>query len=263
MTSRWLLRLVRRHVGSPLLYGFLRSGLLVFQWATRRPDEPDLLFLSRIPQRQDELILDIGANGGQSAVALSFIRPRAKILSFEPVPALWPELARLKRLLGHRFEFRGYGLGTAPGRFPLYIPISGHLPITTRASTSIDAAKANCAELERATGLPGRIDRTEVEIRQGDAEGLVPLAIKIDVEGTEFEVVRGLQRTIAQHRPLVILERSKSFENCADLFLGLGYDVLTGDSTAPNERRLEGLSNRNWIACPREMTDHILGTGPL
>ena len=236
--------------------------MLVFQWAVRRPDEPDLRFLARIPASENELILDIGANGGQSAVAIAFIRPQARILSFEPVPTLWPELARVRRLLGRRFEFRRYGLGKRAGTFSLHIPVSGELPMTTRASISMEAAQTNCLELERAVGLPTRIESVSIEVRAGDSENLNPIAIKIDVEGTEFEVIQGLAKTIERNRPLIILERSKSFENCVNFFSNLGYVILVGQTTSSNEKILQGLSRRNWIACPHEMAEHILASAP-
>lgn len=257
MTVKWLTRLLRRNVASVYLYGILRSAMLAAQWAARRPDEPDLLLLARIPPRGDELILDIGANGGQSAVALGYIRPHARIVSYEPLAPLWPELSRVRLLLGRRFEFRKYALGETAGSFPLYVPISGELPITTRASISAEAARENCRELEQAVGLETRIDTVQVEVRLGDCEQLVPLAIKIDVEGAEFQVVQGLRQTIVRHRPVVLLERSGSYPACAGFFRELGYDILTGGEAAQGSIHLPGLSARNWIACPPELTRHF------
>lgn len=254
MMSNWMTRLARRSISSPAVYGSLRTAMLVLQWLTRRPDEPDLEFLARLPARENELILDIGANGGQSAVALSFIRPQARILSYEPIATLWPELERVRMILGDRFDFRKYALGEKRGRFTLYIPVSGRLPITTRASTSEKAAIKNCDELESAVGLPTKVEHLLVEVRQGDTEELRPSAIKIDVEGAEYKVIQGLQQTIMESRPVVILEKSDSFEDCARFFRAIEYEILTCREHFPNEMHLPGLSSRNWLACPREMT---------
>lgn len=259
MIGKRLSRLLRRNVASVRLYGILRTALLVGQWIARRPDEPDLRLLARLPEREGELLLDIGANGGQSAVALGYIRPRARIVSFEPLAPLWPELSRLKLLLGMRFEFRRYGLGQEDGAFPLYLPVSGELPITTRASISHDAALENCRDLEAAIGLPTRIETITVEIRAGDAEQFSPTAIKIDVEGAEYQVVLGLKQTIAAHRPVVIMERSGSFADCSQFFRQLGFDILVGGQPADNAIELEGLSERNWIASPPELTPALRG----
>lgn len=258
MTAKWLTRLLRRNVASVHLYGWLRSAMLALQWAVRRPDEPDLLFLKRLPPREAEIVLDIGANGGQSAVALGYIRPGARIISFEPLAPLWAELSRVRLLLGQRFEFRRYGLGNAAGSFTLYVPVSGELAITTRASISHQAALDNCHELEQAVGLATRIDQVAIMVQPGDAEQLDPAAIKIDVEGAEFQVLQGLRETIVRTRPVVILERSGSYADCAHFFGELGFVILTSEPSDNGALHLPGLSARNWIASPPELTGYLL-----
>lgn len=248
----WLIRMIRRIVSTPKIYGLLRSGMLYFQRVMRRPDEPDLWFFSKLPAAENELILDVGANGGQSAVALSFIRPNAKILSFEPIQTLWPELERVKNTLGARFEFRKYGLGENTGSFSLFVPVSGRLPITTRASLSRENAEEQCRELQAEIGLPTRVEEIEVNIRRGDEDALLPTGIKIDVEGVEFSVLAGLTNTIEMARPVILLERSSSYAACVKFFAPLDYAILTDDGAGPNEQRLEGLSPRNWIAAPTD-----------
>lgn len=254
---RWLIRMVRRTISTPELYGLLRSGMLFFQRVMRRPDEPDLWFFGKLPAAENDLILDVGANGGQSAIALSFIRPNARILSFEPMQTLWPELERVKRTLGSRFEIRKYGLGESTGSFSLFVPVSGRLPITTRASLSRDNAEEQCQQLQDEIGLPARVEQMEVNIRRGDEDGLSPIGIKIDVEGVEFSVLAGLTNTIAQARPVILLERSSSFAECVKFFGPLDYAILTHDGAGPNEQRLEGLSHRNWIAAPPDKVEFL------
>jgi hypothetical protein len=41
----------------------------------------------------------------------------------------------------------------------------------------------------------------------------VPALIKIDVEGAEEQVLRGAERTLAEHRPLVVLEHDRRAEH--------------------------------------------------
>lgn len=72
-----------------------------------------------------------------------------------------------------------------------------------------------------------------LEVRRGDEvvgeHGIVPTLLKIDVEGFERRVLKGLQSTLHRHRPAVIFEYSdmsrKDFdtpEKCAGIF-GPGY----------------------------------------
>jgi FkbM family methyltransferase len=68
-------------------------------------------------------------------------------------------------------------------------------------------------EWEHAVAAPmsGQSQKTlEVQMRTGDelceSIGFEPDTIKIDVEGHEIKVLRGLKRMISRHRPLVFLE---------------------------------------------------------
>lgn len=254
----YLTRVARRLVSTPEAYGWLRTAMLGFQRLTRRPDEPDLWFLARLPERDNDLILDVGANGGQTAVALSFIRPRAEIVSFEPMPALWPELERVRKMLGPRFRYEKCALSAHSGTMTLYVPISGRLPITTRASLSEEDARRQCAELERDIGLPTRLDQIDVEVRVGDREELSPTAIKIDVEGAERSVLDGFSETVKRVRPVFVIERSASFDRCVEFFDRLDYALLTHDGGGAGTLALPGLSDRNWIATPQESLYHFL-----
>ena len=251
--NRRLANLIRRTISSPELYGLMRTAMVTGQKLLRRPDEPDLRLLARLPARDSELILDIGANGGQSAVALSFIRPAARIISFEPLPTLWPELTRVRRLIGPRFELRRYGLGAAPATVPIFIPVVGRLPITTRASVLEEEARGQLPGLARDSGLETSLLEVEIEIRRGDDENLAPLAIKIDVEGAERAVLDGLAGTIDTHRPTLLLERGTSFDTCREFFRERDYTIFVGDPETPDTHHCPDLSSRNWIAAPGEV----------
>ncbi len=256
--SGFLKNAVRRAVTSPAMYGRLRGALLRVQRLTGRFDEPDLRLLGRVPARADDLALDIGANGGQSAVALHALRPAARIISYEPIPLLWPELDRVGRMLGPRWEYRRWALGDAAGAMTLHVPVAGGLPITTRASLSADEARAHKAALEAEMGVPVSLETLTVEVRSGDSEGLSPSVVKIDVEGAERAVLDGFAETIAAARPVLLIERSGSYDACRRFFAGTGYAVLTHDGAGAGETRLPGLSPRNWIAAPPEALDALL-----
>ena len=245
-------KFIRSKVSSPEVYGLMRSAMLVWQRVLRRPDEPDLRLLARVPEHPGELILDIGANGGQSAMALSFLRPHAQILSYEPLPMLWPELRRVRRFIGKRFDFRGYGLGTSQANATIYVPVAGRLPISTRASLLEEEAQSQCAQLANETGLETSISQVEIEIRKGDDEGLAPVAIKLDVEGAERLVLDGLAETIDAHRPVLLIEYSESFEDCCAFFSQRDYRIVVGEDRGDGTFHCPELSNRNWIAAPNE-----------
>ena len=71
---------------SPAVYDTLRFFSLCRRRITRNPHDQDFRYFER-HQKSDGLFVDVGANGGQAAVAFAMFNRRAKILSFEPNPA--------------------------------------------------------------------------------------------------------------------------------------------------------------------------------
>ncbi len=82
--------------------------------------DSDFLFLERLPPIG--LALDIGANWGQSIVALQRTARPSRIISFEPNQVLADKLARRYRTSG-QVEIQAVALGEEPGRFTLHVPV--------------------------------------------------------------------------------------------------------------------------------------------
>ena len=135
------------------------------------------------------VFVDIGANvGNHSLFAGMFLAPRC-IVPVEPNPVasrlLLANLS-LNGLMGMT-DLRGIGIGLA------------------------DAAAEGAAMAPRVTNLgAARMQAAggAIPVRRGDdlLAGLVPDFIKIDVEGMEIAVLRGLDGTIAAHRPTLFVE---------------------------------------------------------
>ncbi len=158
--------------------------------------------------------LDIGANVGNHAVV--WARHFEQVVCFEPNPYMGAVLrANLTLNNCRNVEVCDVGLGLADGELPFSFHEAGNDGTGTFAIGSGDHT------------LP---------VRQGDAlvEQLDTLKdraisfIKCDVEGFEDTVFRGLQKTLAQHRPVVVFE-----SNSADLgarawevLRGCGYEHL-------------------------------------
>ena len=241
---------LRKVVKSPRLYGYLRRGLLTAQFMARSPDEPDFRGFKGLKRRAGGLVADIGANGGQSAVAFALHCPGFRILSFEPNPQLWPELDFMKRLLGARFDYRKIGLADAPGTLPLYVPCIGGLPVTTRASLREDAAQAQAHALARETGQAASLVEQSVEIGVFDSLGLRPDAVKIDVEGKELEVLKGMKETLRKSAPALMIETNLTADVCQDFLRDFGYRFFIWDGAAKRFREAPAEHSRNWFALP-------------
>lgn len=177
-------------------------------------DEKIATFVSLVPPRQRTTILDIGTNVGTHAIAFS--RSFAHVHAFEPSPLIWPSLDRnialndAKAITLHRF-----GLAEQDSTIPFYT----------------SAANPGMGTAVRDDGLS---IRSEIEVRHGDAvierETIGPVgAIKIDVQGFEPEVLRGLKKTIERDRPVIWVELNplvqSGLSTKADLERMFGYPV--------------------------------------
>jgi FkbM family methyltransferase len=137
-------------------------------------------------------IVDVGANIGNHALA--FARHFNRVISFEPNPQVWPLIERNIAINPWaKVELRKTGLGDAVADLPIFVTDNHGL------STFLDG------ELDNAHGLSAHIAIGDDELR-----GVVIDAIKIDVQGFEPNVLRGLRETIIAYRPLIWIEISET-----------------------------------------------------
>jgi FkbM family methyltransferase len=142
------------------------------------------------------VFLDIGANTGQHSLFMS--RLAKEIHAFEPwEPVLkrlrrHVEINRLKNIVIHP-----YGLGNENSKQPFYDPPDNNLGM---------------GSFVKEFGSPNPPGET-LEIRIGDdvlekADVTSVDLIKMDIEGYEKLALRGLNRTLRKHRPIIEFELS-------------------------------------------------------
>jgi FkbM family methyltransferase len=160
-------------------------------------DEPEFALLGQFVRPGDSVI-DVGANVGHYTVRLSqLVGPQGRVIAFEPVPATFEVLATNVHAAGCEnvtlFNTAASALTrmvsmTVP-RFPDGLANYYQASIGT-AVPGQSAIQALAIPID-ALGIPHRIS-----------------LIKIDAEGHELDVLKGLRQTLASHRPKVILEAS-------------------------------------------------------
>lgn len=137
-------------------------------------------------------IADVGANIGNHSLA--FARHFDRVISFEPNPQIWPSIERNIAINPWAdIELRKVGLGDAAADLPIFVNDNHGL------STFLDG------ELDNAHCLTAHISVGDEELR-----GIAIDALKIDVQGFEPNVLRGLCETIAANRPLIWVEISET-----------------------------------------------------
>ena len=177
-----------------------------------------------LPERPDDLYIDVGANRGQSILAIRHYRPGARIVSFEPNPVIFQ---RLTRLFGTTpgVELHNVGLAPEDGESPLYIPSYRRFVYDGLATFSRSAAERYLGPDTLFFFDPGKLSIAEYRCvtRPLDSFGLAPTFIKIDVEGFEYEVLQGAAETLRKHSPVLMLERYYKDDRVTPLLKRQGY----------------------------------------
>jgi FkbM family methyltransferase len=135
--------------------------------------------------------VDVGANQGFFAYAFSRIATRVE--AFEPNPDY---AAFAQAMLGSRARVHAIALSNERGTAELVVPLSEQ-----------GMALHLGGSLKTATAGQGGMQHFQVEVRTLDSYEFSDVrALKVDVEGSEMEVLQGGRATIARDRPILIVE---------------------------------------------------------
>jgi FkbM family methyltransferase len=141
-------------------------------------------------------LLDVGAHDGAFTLPLAAL-PGSRVLAFEPLPSAF---ARLRAAVGTapNIELRQEALGDHDGEISLALPVLDGVPQEQWASIA-----------KGYTGHGPRVaeQRFTVPLRRLDGLALADLmAVKLDAEGAEYEVLRGGRETLLRCRPVLSIE---------------------------------------------------------
>lgn len=194
--------------------------------------------------RPGDTMLDVGANVGfLSVVGAALVGATGRVIAFEPVPANARQVrrnARLNRL--RQLEVVETAVGDRTG--------------TARLVLAQHAGGAALAEAERPPDARGEIAVPIVRLDDWLAArpGLWPALVKIDVEGAELQVLRGLGATLGAGaapgpgatpppaRPTLLIEvddasadgARRKAEACAGFCAERGYHVRRLPDSCPD-----------------------------
>ncbi|MCC6321420.1 MAG: FkbM family methyltransferase [Phycisphaerales bacterium] len=175
------------------------------RWAffLARYHEYPLQLLMKSVLRSGETFIDVGANIGLVSLLASWlVGDSGTVIAYEPNPEVRQRLSdHVTRNRVRNIRTREFALGDRPSR----------LTLTTIGKNTGSATLGDVpVELQ-----PHVTSRFSVDVVPGDSEaGLwygepptraVPL-LKIDAEGAETSIVRGLAKALATHKPIVVLE---------------------------------------------------------
>ncbi len=196
----------------------------------------------RIFADERDIILDIGANWGYSAGSIWASGAHCRIISFEPLACYQACLERIAKLRKGRFDFRMVALGASRGQLRFVVPVVNGTAITALTSANSDPNLIdliNNIENHITEWMPDVGAGADIRLQEFDTlidtldhileseqfdfpiERIV--AIKVDVEGLEDQVIQGAVATIIKHKPLILAESGNRNHRLVHLLQPLGY----------------------------------------
>ena len=192
----------------------IKAGMQKFvRKSLKTPFEKDFEIIERLNLCKNDLILDIGANRGQSIDAIRIYNKDVQIISFEPNQILSTRLmegfASDKNL-----KINNFGLGDTLIKAPLFTPYYYGYMYDGLSSFNYNEAHDWINENTIAWFNPKKLEIKEsnCEIKRLDDLNLEPSFIKIDVQGFEKNVLIGGAKTIKTHKPLIMFEINEDAE---------------------------------------------------
>jgi len=162
----------------------------------------------------DGVLWDVGANFGLHGITAKFLRPRSRVLCFEPSPAMLDRLGRNRALNGLDVDILGIALSNRTGSQELFLGPPGNPGMSTLSPWTAATYAGSCV----------------VAVARGDdlLEGgrvPAPTVIKLDVEGHELPVLEGLSKALSSPalRTVVFEDRQEAGTPVKALLGGAGF----------------------------------------
>lgn len=210
----------------PTLRAYMTYNAHLFKAVFRQHHE-ELQSLLAPYIKPDAVIADVGAHAGQFTKLFARMAPHGRIYAFEPgayALSILRKVVRLKKL--KNVMIVPHGLGDTAGDATLHLPIkkSGSLGFGTASLSNPKAGAATHADKVSITTLDAFVE--EQKISKLDF-------IKCDIEGWEFNMLKGAKRTLETLSPVLMLElnqdalkKAGSSQQEIENFLGvLGYSA--------------------------------------
>ncbi len=209
---------------SPKPYEFLRSSEILFNSYLRRIHDPEFQSLTQFISARH--IADIGANVGQSLVTLTRLFPGARITAFEANPACYGLLEKVRRVLGTHISIEHCGLGDETGELPFFVPVlKNGVMLLQEGSFEAEAMKEE-RTFER-IGTEFGVRKCTLPVRTLDSFGRNFDLLKIDVQGFEYQVLRGARELLLKQRPVLFIEHSEKDELVESFLWSVAYEECT------------------------------------
>jgi len=203
---------------TPRIYRALQNAEMATRHVTRSLHDSDYRVFSDLP---DGLVLDIGANVGQSAVSIAVVNRRVEILSIEANPDCANHLRFAQRLIGKAHHYRIVGIGEKTEILPFFVPVTKGLSCWQEGT--FDRSILDHEYTRSRLGSIERIEERNLYIVTIDSLNLSPIGIKLDIQGHEKAALLGAVQTLRRCEPLLLIEKGPYDDGIGEFLRYLGY----------------------------------------
>jgi FkbM family methyltransferase len=211
----------------------------------------------RVLPSAGKLFLDIGANDGVSARSFRLFDKTTPILSIEPNPCHERALKRTQAAID-RFDYRLIAAGSRRGELVLHTPVFRGIALTAYAAMDRGEAERRLRKDMPSSANRLRFVETTVPVVPMDDLALTPDFVKIDVEGFEIEVLRGMLATIERCRPVFMIEfHPGNTAGIVDVLRPFGYGPYLFDRHAGAFRPYDDGEADNLFHLPPSRHEHL------
>lgn len=187
-------------LAAPFIKSFAKYIQAILPFAISKNEKYDRLSRSVIQRhcKPDSICIDIGANKGKILQWMIQAAPMVKHFAFEPIPTLYQQLVQQYSTNAHIY------------------PIALSNVTANRQYNFVETNPALSGFLKRP--YPAHFKEKQIEVTSNLLDHLIDQnlqisLIKIDVEGGEWDVLRGAIQTINRSKPLIIFECGKTGGN--------------------------------------------------
>lgn len=188
--------------------------------------------------RNSKVFFDIGANTGLFSLVAESVNKNIEIYAFEPEPRSFLALRRNFERNNRNIHLYDFALSSQNGFMKFYI--GSALTIPTGSSLSQDVHLSETKKIKYVETI--RLDDFVYEYKISNMS-----LLKIDTEGSEFNVLSGAIKSIKRFNPMILCEvfYNRSEEQLHELLMKLDYVCFhLIDKGICKQEKLEG--DKNW-----------------
>lgn len=197
-------------------------------------------FLSLLKDGEGD-VLDVGANLGIMTIHLAKELPNTTIHAFEPMPA---NATILKKIIA-KFKVKTANIhevavGDSTGRAKMILPVQG----ATVMQGLSHVKHESITEWNEGAEIDVPLDKIDNILNGQKIQG-----IKIDVENFEYFALKGAERILTTHHPIIYAELwdNQNRQQCFDLLASYNYKVFVGGQAGIQQYNPAVHTTQNFI----------------